>query len=237
MSTHPGLFSAHRARSRRPGTWALILTLWFLGRTAQAQDVASWSLASRVRPDDPDLVRAGFYAAPTSALAEGARVLHAAAVDVDDTHEALVMEVSPREDPSPMNVQSGTVLLLREARGWRAVVLAREEPMLSDDASVARGWRVVLDRGRRALVLSFELATGCENASGHGHHSFRQYRAIRVRLVGGEPRWFECLRQEDDEDGAVPWHVPDPNGGSARRPAPRWCRAPALTAWTPPEPR
>lgn len=235
MSAHPPLFIAHRPRSRRPRTWALALTLWSLGRTAQAQDGA-WFVASRVRADDPDLVRAGLHPVPSAALAEGAQVLHTATVEVDDAHEALVMQVSPREDPSPMNVHSGTVLLLREPCGWRATVLMREEPEPRSDSSVGDGWRVVLERGHRVLVLRHVLTTPCENASGHGHHTYRQDRALRVYLAAGEVRWFECMSQYDDEDGTIPWHVPDPHGGNARRPAPRWCRAPALTEWRPPPP-
>lgn len=182
-------------------------------------------------------MRAGYHLAPTAALAEGASVLQASAVEVDETHEALVMEVSPREDPSPMNFNSGTVLLIHGPRGWRATVLMREEPEPMDDASVGDGWRVVLDRGHRVLVLRHLLTARCENESGHGHHGFRQSRALRVRLVDGEPRWSECMSQDDDEEGAIPWHVPAPRYDNARGPAPRWCRAPAITEWRPPPPR
>lgn len=239
MTAHPVVFSSRRARFRRPQTWALVLTAWLLGRTARAQEVDDlrpaenpFALVMRHRHDDPDLVRAGIHPTPAAALAPGAQVLQFAAVDLDARHEGLVMAVAPQEDPSPENDRPGTVLAVRDARGWRATVLFRESPQ--DPAGVSSisdvGWDVVTLHGRRALVLRHTTNDLCENSSGGGHHFIHVQRATLLRWTDGV-RFTLCAREEDEEIGAGAWHTPDPEGGSARRPAPAWCRARATASW------
>lgn len=238
MTAHRVVFSSHRMRLRRPQTWALVLTAWLLGRTARAQDVDDlrpaedpFALVARHRDDDPDLVRPGVHPTPAAALAPGVRVLHVAAVDLDVRHEGLVMAVAPQEDPSPENDRPGTVLAVRDARGWRATVLFRELPPdpIGVTAIVDDGWDVVILRGRRALVLRHTTSDLFENASGLGHHFHRVHRATLLRWADGV-RFALCEREDDDEQGVGPWHAPGIEGRS-RRPAPAWCRARATTSW------
>lgn len=242
MSAHPAVFSSSRARLRRPQTWALVLTAWLVGRTARAQDADAYvsrgaddpfGFVMRHRHDDPDLLRAGIHPTPTAALAPGARVLRFAAVDLDARHEGLVMAVAPRDDPAPENEHPGAVLLVRDARGWRATVLFREEPSGLAHAPwiSALGWDVVSLRGRRALVLRLTTGDACENASGRGRHTFTTEHATLLRWVDGQVHFSSCQRVEDAEEGVIPWHTPDAEGGAARGPAPGWCRARATVSW------
>lgn len=197
-------------RRRRAGVWACGLAVWFQAHGAWAQRLEEsvplqgaleWVDGSmsplRWRDDDPDLIRAGVVASPEATLAEGARIVASASVDLDeDGRDERVLQIAPRDDPSPENTFAGVVLVWRVDGGWRAQVLARNAPWYDREygswetrrPSSPYAWSVVRDGRRRRLVIAYTDSVMGENPDGHGHGTWRHDALVRLRLVDGEVR-------------------------------------------------
>lgn len=215
--------------SRRPlALWLYGLSAWVTSHTALAQGVPwfSWRAGGPYsRYDsgpsgqlhDPDLVRDGAFATVRASLAEGARSVERAAVDLDEDGVAeRLLVVEPSRDPEPYLLAPGLVLAHHTPTGWRSFVVARMryESGPGEHFNAGYVWGRVI-RGRRVSVLIVDRHTegrGCEAGEVVYQH--------RLQLSAqGEPLWVDGCAQGETLRATSYGLATDFN-----TPLPPWCR-------------
>lgn len=201
----------------RASLWLGGVALCLSAHTAAAQtrpppyplaEILRWARVdvSRVRVDDPDLIRGGSWPTAEAGIAVSARVLSAIEVDLDgDGVSERMMSVAPCEDPAPQNERPGIVVARRAERGWSLRVLLRPEPFSTNEYA----WRVSRDRGRPRVVL-FVHTSHLEERDIGGRENVDEDFLLRLTLAHGVPAVDALCTRTDRPSATHGWRALTP---------------------------